>query len=1513
MIYYHFTESFLNQTKYDTKVLDVLQSFFEEHLDKNSIKGIGKISAFTKSIYVFRNKTPYFEAVLEERTINHQDNKLTVYFVRGLKNLKNSLQEYVDIRDGKWIEKRPFNPIDESNFISNFEKNNRLVSNLEKIPEDLISWQNDYKLKITYDIYESDLWVNYAVNNSPKDGLRVQDSKLFLNILRKVIIQMKAGSLLASKNDTHYYSYTDEDFNIELLYISITILEKRYIIVFGGSHIVDQPEHALTINQKFESFFQSEFQTLQDISEFCLKAYPSWTLKEDELWLKIQKNSEFGNLSLLPEQTSFLEEFQFPKYINGQAGSGKSTILYYLFSNIYYYKCAGEIKGDIIFITENEQLLKHTIMSVYDLVLNNPEFQLSSEDADLISLKKNFFSFKSFLKGLLPEPDIFNDEKYLDFSKFKLLYENSAINNSIKRRFSPEIIWFTVTTYIYGLDLKEQVTSKNYEEKLPKEGKDIISKEDFILIEKEILKPFYDKLIDEEGYWNKITLIKYIINNNLVDKRYEVIFCDESQDFSKVELEFIISLSLYSGYNLSDVQQFPIVFAGDALQTVNPTGFRSEVLTSMIFKSLTDPLVGFKLNQKDLVFTPEYNYRSSPTIVTISNVIQNWRKFDLKEDIKDFQKPKRKDKYANQNLNTFVVIESFSTDVELQQKIEYKTIIVPVNTEEIDQFKDKHPVLKNFKNIISSVDAKGLDFSEVVIYGFGDLFTTSDFGVYEKKYFYNKLYVAVTRTRDELVIIDSNDAKINFWDRIINSFIETDWNKNTFHLQSADELLVSDSKNVIQSKNQIVEDDAKTQKEIGWANKNIPLIRIASNHFLKIGNYEEYYLCLGLIEEVKGDYLKASENYLHKELISNAEAKKRTLYSFWNGKYFERLRSLVSIEGTEKRLFDILCNVLTVKNRIFGETDINILEDNLKTLSEIKRNTNWTEDFKNLFLENITLNYQPELNYRLYEILDVVFKDVLTLQEKEKIADILFENGQYNYSLLIYENISVKNINYYLCHSEIAKKRRKHEDVVLNLGKIIYEGFSKNKLEHIAKTKIAEDLLFYYLEHELESSIISDDPYYYAYILISKLYHNDETYFDDLKEYDKVIYLFKISGRENELLPFFYYLLEENLFTNIIYNRAIKDWAKLYNELYSIEDLNEEYKALCLIKDIPYIPFTHASISSQHNQINKIRVQNFRQFEDLEINNIGLLNLIVGDNNIGKTSTLELFLIIPDQEEYYKRLLFSYIERSKIIPERGQNSEKTEYFYNIDSDFLKEFARYGTNENPTFEILSGRNIDRLNVIINDEQNSQETFTNLNFSKVRKPLGSFPFNDLLSVPFYSYGKGYGKDLAIFYDNFVRRNREIEELFLQNIELFIPKIENILLDADGGINIRLIDDATDRPLHSFGDGANKLFRILILLTIHKGKLLLIDEIDSGIHYSRFKQFWNILITIAVRDNTQLIVTTHNKECISYFAAALTDEIREHSRVIQLLRTNRLKSITYDFENFNLALEDNIELRG
>lgn len=882
MMKFHYCQLYIDNISSDVK--KAVSTFIENNKNSTTLKGIGKVTGFTKGINVLRIKNPYSEIIFQEKRISINDKEYLVYFVRGQ---KNGLEDYVSIRDGKWLTYNPLPEEDVSRFEESILREQKGEDDILPPPQELITWQSDYKLKVDYNIFESQTWVKFAMSDSKTVGMKNDEVKLFLLTIKEIIRESK--EFITSIKKTETYEVLNIIYNdIGVVFIKVVLDNNNFYLLENGANIKTQNEHWEKVkNFKFEK--EVRFTSYKDMSSIASKAYPSWAINDADLWVKIEKNNELGNLSLLPEQTEFLKEFKFPKYINGQAGSGKSTMLYYLFSNVYYYKYAGEIPGDIIFLTENEKLLGHTQRAVYDLLINNPEFDLSSEPEAIVNVDKHFYPFKKFLLELIPKDNNeFKPDKYLDFSKFKYLYEQSNIQKHIKQRFSAELVWFTISTYVNGNSLDFQINSENYDEKMPKEGKDIISKDDLKGIETEIISPFYNKLLNEEGYWDKIKLIRYINSNVEIDKTFDVIFCDESQDFSKVELEFIMQLSTYAKYNLSNVEQYPIVFAGDALQTVNPTGFRSEVLTSMIYEELTKEKTGYKLDQSKLVFTPTYNYRSSQSIVNVANSIQYYRKDKLKANVQNPQTSKRPVMYQNEHLNVFVDINTFSNNIELQKKVEYKTIIVPVNYDEIPEYKERYEILKKFKNIISAVDAKGLDFSEVAIFGFGEEYIKKieTAGIYGKRFFYNKLYVAVTRAQTELVIIDSQESKDNFWKDLIDNYIKSEWVKKVgVDLNNFTDLIIFDANEIIQSSESILEEDAHRQKKQGVFEGNIPLLQVASSHFIKLGNKKEYFLCLAEIQKIHQNWDKAALFYLEKEVGS--EGVEYAIDCYWQGKYWK--------------------------------------------------------------------------------------------------------------------------------------------------------------------------------------------------------------------------------------------------------------------------------------------------------------------------------------------------------------------------------------------------------------------------------------------------------------------------------------------------------------------------------------------------------------------------------------------------------------------------------------------------
>jgi len=82
----------------------------------------------------------------------------------------------------------------------------------------------------------------------------------------------------------------------------------------------------------------------------------------------------------------------------------------------------------------------------------------------------------------------------------------------------------------------------------------------------------------------------------------------------------------------------------------------------------------------------------------------------------------------------------------------------------------------------------------------------------------------------------------------------------------------------------------------------------------------------------------------------------------------------------------------------------------------------------------------------------------------------------------------------------------------------------------------------------------------------------------------------------------------------------------------------------------------------------------------------------------------------------------------------------------------------------------------------------------------------------------------------------------------------------------------------PLKSLGEGMTRLFGLALALVNCRNGMLLIDEIESGLHYSVLPDVWKLIFRTAKDLNVQVFATTHSKDCIEAFAQAAYDSPEE-----------------------------------
>ena len=100
------------------------------------------------------------------------------------------------------------------------------------------------------------------------------------------------------------------------------------------------------------------------------------------------------------------------------------------------------------------------------------------------------------------------------------------------------------------------------------------------------------------------------------------------------------------------------------------------------------------------------------------------------------------------------------------------------------------------------------------------------------------------------------------------------------------------------------------------------------------------------------------------------------------------------------------------------------------------------------------------------------------------------------------------------------------------------------------------------------------------------------------------------------------------------------------------------------------------------------------------------------------------------------------------------------------------------------------------------------------------------------------------------------RDIKRLsFLDSEDFRIPMVQHR-------------DSPEPLSLQSFGEGILRLFEILLSLVNARDGILLIDELENGLHYKIHPRVWDLIFRLSQKLNVQVFATTHSWDCIRGF---------------------------------------------
>lgn len=547
--------------------------------------------------------------------------------------------------------------------------------------------------------------------------------------------------------------------NIKVLFRKFPEYNLTYLI--APLH-ANEPDDERLVREKYKWVLSDAVVEKEEIVKESRRAYPETIAFDEEPWKQIQQSVE-ANLALSPEEEEILKMMltpgksrqRYPLFINGRPGSGKSTILQYLFAeHLQMYLHMGSEVEQLrppLYLTYSAPLLEQARGAVKNIVTCNFRTlesgeQLTDTSALELALARSFRQFQTFLKDQLPESarSRFVSDRYVDFGRFRMMWERvrRGLPDSDARRVGPELAWHVIRTYIKGMNYDPHGTNdvsfdnhkdvivdpQYYREEMPRSGK-TVSNDVFELVFNHAWD-WYAKLCREQQLWDDQALVLEVLRLKEGDlAHYPAVFCDEAQDFTSLELHLIQKLSLYSDRELPAylVRDVPFAFAGDPFQTLNPTSFNWNHVKAAFHENIVQGLGGAGGARLDFNFQElHFNYRSAKNIVKLANVIQLVRGLLLGE----------KSVYPQQTWSeksTASPVWFRRDDVKVLDAIREQqelVIIVPCQENgELDYIR-KDSFLSSIaltdddekvtRNILSPARAKGLEYDRVLLYGFGD-------------------------------------------------------------------------------------------------------------------------------------------------------------------------------------------------------------------------------------------------------------------------------------------------------------------------------------------------------------------------------------------------------------------------------------------------------------------------------------------------------------------------------------------------------------------------------------------------------------------------------------------------------------------------------------------------------------------------------------------------------------------------------------------------------------------------
>lgn len=343
------------------------------------------------------------------------------------------------------------------------------------------------------------------------------------------------------------------------------------------------------------------------------------------------------------------------------------------------------------------------------------------------------------------------------------------------------------------------------------------------------------------------------------------------------------------------------------------------------------------------------------------------------------------------------------------------------------------------------------------------------------------------------------------------------------------------------------------------------------------------------------------------------------------------------------------------------------------------------------------------------------------------------------------------------------------------------------------------------------------------------------------------------------------------------------------------------------------------------NFFNDIEINNFRGFDHLMIENFSKINVFVGANNVGKTSILEaIFMLVgmsvpmlPARVNYWRKNSNTSLDDVRYL------------FHNIDLNTMPVLSAHTTEGERKVQLSASFYVDaesangssghagikRLNIDFGTKISEDCPFHTVLYvgnDGSMQQLVDDKYKEQMNCLFIPSDKNDDNALSNFVTLVKRGKREV---VLDTLKTFDRNIIGIEALPDGiYLSIKGLKELL--PISMAGDGVRRVLNIISSIATEDYNVVMIDEIDTGLHYSAHRLMWKAILDFVSKHDIQLFVTTHNIECIQSLAAVMEKEepYRPLTTVYNVAKTLKrgYQAYRYNYGELKEAVNNAIEIR-